>query len=474
MMRILTLKNAICRLNLRVKHSFEPFSSSTFPSTSSSSVPVQIPLSAIKSPEAASSSSRLRITFYQLLCKDRKVLDSYVGMTSSIDRLFSRFLTRYNEPRKLYQIIKAHGGWNNWEVKVLEEGAFNTYKEALLRKKHWFDALQPSMNAISVPYKGTNFLLSERLGYGESGLNFKHSNTLLYELSCADPSLCRDSYIGMTSNLASCLRTHRGKYDIPSSTRHLYRVIRESGGWSNWRITILEECEEGMSQREALARKRHYCKLRSPTLNNKVPFTYENGPIKRKSMRGFASNRVHGESSSLIDSDSTISEDGKEEDEKDLEEVEEVEEEKEQEDREVTREKKKEGDVCGVYCIRCLDSTVTDIFIGASMRMNRVMRGHEYDSQHGPQKTGLFYSNVKKTGGWSNWMFEVLESLPKASSRKDLNARRKYWIEKLKPSLNSRYRAGGSGEIVDVKVRSKSYNKKSSSESPMLVESLNS
>ena len=108
------------------------------------------------------------------------------------------------------------------------------------------------------------------------------------------------------------------------------------------------------------------------------------------------------------------------------------------------------------------------------MRMNRVMRGHEYDSQHGPQKTGLFYSNVKKTGGWSNWMFEVLESLPKASSRKDLNARRKYWIEKLKPSLNSRYRAGGSGEIVDVKVRSKSYNKKSSSESPMLVESLNS
>ena len=47
---------------------------------------------------------------------------------------------------KLYQIIRANGGWENWEMIPLEEYACNSSTEARIKEQEWIDKLQTNMN----------------------------------------------------------------------------------------------------------------------------------------------------------------------------------------------------------------------------------------------------------------------------------------------------------------------------------------
>jgi len=74
----------------------------------------------------------------------------------------------------------------------------------------------------------------------------------IYKIVCDDmPDYV---YVGSTSNFtnrkcghkSNCFNINSKKYNYK-----LYSTIRENGGWDNWRMVIINECEEGITKTQA-------------------------------------------------------------------------------------------------------------------------------------------------------------------------------------------------------------------------------
>ena len=89
---------------------------------------------------------------YKIYCKDPNISDCYVGYTINLSRRKSQHkISCYDEKSrkynyKVYEFIRANGGWNNWNVETIEQCSFNNRKEASQRERYWYDTLKPSLN----------------------------------------------------------------------------------------------------------------------------------------------------------------------------------------------------------------------------------------------------------------------------------------------------------------------------------------
>ena len=99
-----------------------------------------------------------------------------------------------------------------------------------------------------------------------------YSNNIIYKISCKD-SLITDIYVGHSTNLSlrknghksSCTNINNKDYNL-----HVYKFIRNNGGWENWEINELEKfpCENII---EATKRERYWMELLNASLNIVVP-----------------------------------------------------------------------------------------------------------------------------------------------------------------------------------------------------------
>jgi hypothetical protein len=98
--------------------------------------------------------------------------------------------------------------------------------------------------------------------------NINYSNTIIYMIYCNNPDIT-DLYVGHTTNYVQKKYLHKQYCNNPKSSNYnhpLYQRIRETGGWSNWRVTIVDHisCE---NYENAILQERHYCALFNNTLN---------------------------------------------------------------------------------------------------------------------------------------------------------------------------------------------------------------
>jgi hypothetical protein len=81
-------------------------------------------------------------------------VDTYVGHTTNFtERKSGHKSVCCNEKDKahnlkLYQNIRANGGWTNWEMMPLEEYPCENRTQARIREQYWLDKLQTKLNAI--------------------------------------------------------------------------------------------------------------------------------------------------------------------------------------------------------------------------------------------------------------------------------------------------------------------------------------
>jgi hypothetical protein len=70
-----------------------------------------------------------------------------------------------------------------------------------------------------------------------------YSNTIIYKITCKDVSVT-DVYVGHTTNFVQ--RKHAHKQGCINNNCKLYEVIRANGGWSNWKMEIINffECKD--------------------------------------------------------------------------------------------------------------------------------------------------------------------------------------------------------------------------------------
>jgi hypothetical protein len=117
-----------------------------------------------------------------------------------------------------------------------------------------------------------------------------YSNTIIYKITCKDPNT-KDVYVGHTTNFVQRKHAHKqGCTNAKSSNYNckLYEVIRNNGGWTNWKMEIINffDCKDHY---EARKKEQEYFNLLNATLNSiepmpkpKVVSPIENKKVKNK------------------------------------------------------------------------------------------------------------------------------------------------------------------------------------------------
>ena len=116
---------------------------------------------------------------YKIVCNDDSVKDVYVGHTTDFtNRKHQHKRTCKDESmnkKKIYTIINANGGWDNWTMIEIEKYACNDANEARAREHYWTQQLNPTMNMYAPCF--ISFQNSESTAH-IVGLDKKHTNHL--------------------------------------------------------------------------------------------------------------------------------------------------------------------------------------------------------------------------------------------------------------------------------------------------------
>lgn len=90
---------------------------------------------------------------YKIVCNDLNVKDIYVGSTSDFTRRKYTHKCVCCTPThnahniKIYQTIRANGGWNNWAMVMIETYPCNNKLECVARERYWLEQLQANLNS---------------------------------------------------------------------------------------------------------------------------------------------------------------------------------------------------------------------------------------------------------------------------------------------------------------------------------------
>jgi hypothetical protein len=91
---------------------------------------------------------------YKIYCNDDNVTDTYIGSTKNIStRKYQHKQACNNENNsnynaKVYKIIRANGGWNNWNFAVIEEMKECSRIQSIIREEYYRQEIKANMNAI--------------------------------------------------------------------------------------------------------------------------------------------------------------------------------------------------------------------------------------------------------------------------------------------------------------------------------------
>jgi hypothetical protein len=100
-----------------------------------------------------------------------------------------------------------------------------------------------------------------------------YSNTIIYKITCNDTTIT-DLYVGHTINFVQRKNAHKNTCLNEKSSSYkckLYEVIRNNGGWNNWKMEIVNffNCKDLC---EAKQREQEYFVSLNATLNSIEPF----------------------------------------------------------------------------------------------------------------------------------------------------------------------------------------------------------
>jgi hypothetical protein len=91
-----------------------------------------------------------KVIIYKIVCKDLNVTECYVGHTTNFR--VRKTLHKYNcnnstktSHFKVYEMIRANCGWNNWEMIEIEKYPCNDFNEARARERYWYEILNSKL-----------------------------------------------------------------------------------------------------------------------------------------------------------------------------------------------------------------------------------------------------------------------------------------------------------------------------------------
>ena len=90
--------------------------------------------------------------FYKLCCKDISITDVYVGHTTEFRKRKNTHKNNcHNEKTRaynyhVYQFIREHGGWDNWDMILIERSGCQDALEARKREREYIELHNAKLN----------------------------------------------------------------------------------------------------------------------------------------------------------------------------------------------------------------------------------------------------------------------------------------------------------------------------------------
>ena len=87
----------------------------------------------------------LKCVIYKIVCNDLSVTDLYVGSTTDFTKRKSQHKLACKSPneliynRKLYNMLRENGGWENWSMVEIEKYPCNDSNESFSRERYWLE-----------------------------------------------------------------------------------------------------------------------------------------------------------------------------------------------------------------------------------------------------------------------------------------------------------------------------------------------
>lgn len=90
-----------------------------------------------------------------------------------------------------------------------------------------------------------------------------------------------------------------------------------------------------------------------------------------------------------------------------------------------------------IYKIICKNKNIKDLYIGHTTNFNNRKHVHKCDSENETKNQKKLYQFINDNGGWVNWDMSIIEEI-NCNNNDEARAREKYWVNKLKATLNSK------------------------------------
>ncbi len=184
---------------------------------------------------------------YKITCKNPDIIDTYVGHTIDfVKRCYAHKNSSMNDENKLklYETIRANGGWNNWKMEIIHHFSCNNANEARIKEQEYYVLLKANLNSVEPHRTHENI---EKCIDLEKNVNTMtkndYSTTYVYEIVCKNENVAT-KFIGYTTNFTQ--RKYHHKRNILSNNNNaMYNIISENGGFENWNIRKLQvyKCE---------------------------------------------------------------------------------------------------------------------------------------------------------------------------------------------------------------------------------------
>ena len=119
---------------------------------------------------------------YKTCCNDTEIKEIYVGSTCNLtNRRWGHKSICNNELSpaynfKLYQFIRANGGWENWSLVMVDEGKLDNKLQKEKLEREWYEKLGATLNSV-MP---TRTMKEYRLTNKETVSEIKHKSYMAH------------------------------------------------------------------------------------------------------------------------------------------------------------------------------------------------------------------------------------------------------------------------------------------------------
>jgi hypothetical protein len=87
---------------------------------------------------------------YKIFCKDPSIKEIYIGHTTNfVTRKSAHKTSCKNNNSYIYIYIRAHGGWDNWKIIILDDINCKNYEEARKAEQSYIDKYNSDLNSLN-------------------------------------------------------------------------------------------------------------------------------------------------------------------------------------------------------------------------------------------------------------------------------------------------------------------------------------